>query len=74
MAITTGADNVKISSGAIDEGAWHRAVVIANALIKAGAWDGKTGTLWIANPYAAHARMAMHGVEALEAQEHYRIE
>lgn len=66
IRITTGSTNIKIGTGHNDEGAWHRAVLIAKALYEAGRWDG-VEEITINNPYDVHGRLM--GVEPVTAHD-----
>jgi hypothetical protein len=54
--ITTGTDKITLGSGAWDLGAWHRAVMVGNAMIAAGLWNGEDH-LTLYDAYELHKRL-----------------
>lgn len=56
VSITTGSRNIIIGSGPSNEGIWHRAVMVALELHKAGLWDG-IAKLTLNYPYQLHQRL-----------------
>jgi hypothetical protein len=54
--ITTGTDKITLGSGAWDLGAWHRAVMVGNAMIAAGLWNGED-QLTLYDAYELHTRL-----------------
>ncbi|MBN1565522.1 MAG: hypothetical protein JXA10_16875, partial [Anaerolineae bacterium] len=54
--ITTGSRNITIGAGPSDNGTWHRAVMVALELNKAGLWNG-TDHLTLNYPYQLHQRL-----------------
>lgn len=49
-------DLVFITGGRNDDGAFHRAIMIARDLLTTGKWDGKS-QLWVCDPYAMYNRL-----------------
>ncbi len=49
-------NNVHMIGGRLDNGAFHRAIMVARDLLKAGKWDG-TSQLWVCDPYAMYNRV-----------------
>ena len=49
-------NNVHMIGGRLDAGAFHRAIMVARDLLKAGKWDC-TSQLWVCDPYAMYNRV-----------------
>lgn len=71
IRITTASQNIKIT-GINDEGAWHRAVMIARELYRLGKWDG-IEEITIHNPYTAHNKIAFDWYPPLTEGEDYEF-
>lgn len=52
-------NQVKIGSGRLDTGAFHRAIAVASALFKAGKWNGR-GLLVVHDPYQTHLKQEFY--------------
>lgn len=56
MAVTTGTKNITLGSGALDNGAWHRAIQVANKMVEADLWNGEDH-LTLYDAYELHNRL-----------------